>query len=293
MSKWFKQEHFTSFDGTRIGYQTAGSGPTPLILCNGLGGTMIAWKPFFDAFKKDYTLITWDYRGLFESDIPQNLDTLSIPHHVMDLKALLDHLNLKKVILGGWSMGVQVALEFHRNHSKQIKGLILINGTSGMPFDTALNSPLSKYIIPIVNDLLKKHVGKVQPALQPLTNTILDRDEFLNAIQKLGLIHRNLNTEIFKDVAQGMMNTNLTIYHHIMEYLSKHDATDQLEKIKAPTLIVTGTKDLMTPHSTAEKMAHLIKKSQLFQVNEGSHYCLIEFPELIITRVRAFLNELN
>lgn len=293
MAQKFKQHYFKSFDGTEIGYQTAGSGETPFVLCNGLGGSMIAWSPLYDALWSEYSFVTWDYRGLFSSSVPKDLNSLTIPDHVLDLEALLKHLKIKKALFGGWSMGVQVALEYYRQHAKQFKALFLINGTYGYPFHTALNSPLSKYLIPKVNDLLKKHVGKIQNSIQPIAEYVIDLDGFVETAAKMGLVHKNLDSTIFKEVAQSMMATNLTVYHHILEHLSEHDASDVLPQIKCPTLIMASTNDKMTPHSTAEKMAEIIPHAQLFQINKGSHYSLLEFPELITRRLAAFLAEVK
>lgn len=282
---------FISFDGTRLGYQIMGEGKQPVVLCNGLGGTAVAWRPLVDSLGDSYRFITWDYRGLFRSDPPKNLSALTIPDHARDLVALLKHLKIKKAVIGGWSMGVQVALEFYRLQPGPIVALVLINGTHGYPFDTALGNPLLKYVLPTVNDLAKKIVPRVQGHIQPLAHKIINWEGFVTIITNLGLVHKTINQEIIREVAVEMMGTDLGIYHEILECLSQHDAWDVLPKIQVPTLIITGTEDRITPVSTAEEMADHIPHSQLFVVPKGSHYTLLEFPEEIVLRLGTFLEE--
>jgi len=282
---------FTSFDGTEIGYQVVGKGKTPFILCNGLGGRMHAWSPLYNEFGQDFKFITWDYRGLFTSSEPANPKALSIQHHTKDLECLLDQEKIKKTIIGGWSMGVQVCLEYYRDHPEQFRALFLLNGTSGYPFNTALNSSLSKYIIPTVNQLIKKVMPHVQPKLRPVANLVINSRDFIKIVSKLGLIHKNLDSEIFKDIANEMMDTNLATYHDVLDHAAVHDASDVLKTISKPTLIMASTKDLMTPSQNAEAMAESIPDSELFILNNASHYSLLEFPEIINKRLNQFLKE--
>ncbi|OVE82343.1 hypothetical protein BVY03_01130 [bacterium K02(2017)] len=286
-----KQKHLKSFDGTKIGYQVIGNGKIPFVLCNGLGGTSHTWSPLYENLSKKFTFITWDYRGIFTSEAPQDLSHLTIEHHCKDLEMVLKKEKITKAIFGGWSMGVQVCLEYYRKHAKNFKGLFLINGTYGYVLKTALNSPLTKYILPSINQLIIKMMPTLQPKLQPLAKNVINSKDFLSIISKLGLVHKNFDSEIFTQLAHEMMDTNLTAYHSIMDCIIGHDASDVLPQIKVPTLIISSTKDIITPSHTAEYMAEQIPKAELFIVNEGSHYSLLEFPEIITKRVQQFLNE--
>lgn len=286
-----QQKYFISFDGTKIGYQVIGQGKKIIVLCNGLGGTVVAWKPLYDALKDRYRFISWDYRGLFSSDAPNDLSKLTIPDHIRDLQGLLEQENIPSALFFGWSMGVQVCLEAYRTLSKKFKAILLINGTSGSPFENALNSPLSKYILPKVNELASKLTAIIQPHIKPLAQRVIDGKSFVDIIVKLGLVHENINQEILKTVGKEMMSTDLTMYHEIMKHLSEHDAMDLLPNIKVPTLMLAGEKDVLTPMKAAEKIINTIPKAELFVVPGGSHYSLLEFPEIIIPRIEQFLKE--
>lgn len=285
------QKTFRSFDDTEIGYQVVGEGKDVIFLFNGLGGNITAWMPLVNAFAHKYKFITWDYRGLFKSKAPQDIKNLRIEDHVRDCEVLIEKEKVKSAMVIGWSMGVQVALEFYRNHASFYKGMVLLNGTYGFPFNTALNSPILKYILPTVNDLAKKITPKLQPAITPIAHRVMDTKSFVDIVVKLGLVHANIDRDVFKEVGRDMVACDLLMYHEILTHLSEHDASDVLPAIKVPVLIFGGGEDKLTPVQTSEKMAHLIPGAELLIIPNGTHYSILEFPDLINLRVKQFLEE--
>lgn len=285
------QKEFTTKDGTRIGYQIAGKGKEDFILCNGLGGTMIAWSPIYNTLGDRYRFITWDYRGLFTSGAPQDKATLTIPHHARDLEELMQREKIKSAHFGGWSMGVQVMLEFYRFGENRIRSLFAINGTYGNPFHTALNSPLSKFVLPLLNDLMKKVMPKIQQHIKPLAKTVVDKTEFTKILSALGLTHERIQSDIIKQIVADMMETDLALYHEILTHLAEHDASDILPHVRVPTLVIAGTNDAMTPSTVAETMAQRIPHAELMIINNGSHYTMLEFPDIVVKRLSQFLRE--
>lgn len=291
MGHKLKQKKVKSFDGTVIGYQTAGRGKKTIILCNGLGGSVVAWKPFYEAFGDSCRFVSWDYRGLFHSAVPKDKERLTVADHAMDLSAIVKKEGIKRALVAGWSMGVQVCLEYYFKNPKIFAGMFLLNGTCGNPFQTALNNPLSKYILPQVNELAHRIVPMVQGRLAPIANRLIDWKGFITLVARLGLVHKNLNPEIFQEVAHEMVSADLKIYHRIMRHLSRHSACLLLSRVRVPVLIVAGDEDILTPKSVAEKMAESIPGAELFIVPHGTHYSLLEFPDMINLRVGKFLGE--
>src|SRR5262245_38645689 len=112
------QRHVVAADGTRIGYQVRGAGPC-VVLANGLGGTYPTFRYLYDALG-DYKTICWDYRGLYSSGAPADPRANTMAHHVDDLMAILAAEGVEDVVIAGWSMGVQVALETVRRHPHRV-----------------------------------------------------------------------------------------------------------------------------------------------------------------------------
>ena len=282
----------TSYDGTKIGYQVMGRGRKVVVLCNGLGGNYLGWKPLYDRLSENYRCLCWDYRGILTSEPPKDLRHMTMIDHVRDLEAILKKEKVKAPFsVVGWSMGVQLTLEYYRHQAKKISSLILLNGTYGYPFETALNSPLSKYILPKVNELAQKVMQHAQPTLKPLAKKIINWQGFINLVVKLGLVHKNLNTTLFRAVAHSMVSTDLGMYHEIMKHLSQHSAGDVLSKVKVPTLVLAGDADVLTPMKTAEHMVDTIPHAEFFVVAGGTHYSILEFSDLVTLRMEHFLRE--
>jgi pimeloyl-ACP methyl ester carboxylesterase len=65
--------------GVTIAYNVLGEGERTLMLANGLGGRLYAWEPLIRALPPGYKVITWDYRGLFDSTPPRGAVTSRCP----------------------------------------------------------------------------------------------------------------------------------------------------------------------------------------------------------------------
>src|SRR5690348_1506435 len=101
-----------SGDGTELAVEEAGEAGPLVVLANGLGGTMRGWQPLIRRLAPMARLVSWDYRGLYASAPPRNPAAVCIEDHCRDLEAVLDDTGGGPAVLIGWSMGVQVAVEF-------------------------------------------------------------------------------------------------------------------------------------------------------------------------------------
>ena len=122
--------------GGTLHYEVLGEGDECLVLANGLGGRLYTWLPLIEQLAPTMKIITWDYRGLFDSD-QASTSSLSVSQHAEDLAEILKAEKITCVHLCGWSMGVQVSLEFSARYPSKVLSLCLINGTYGQVFSTA------------------------------------------------------------------------------------------------------------------------------------------------------------
>ena len=73
----------------------------------------------------------------------------------------------------------------------------------------------------------------------------------------------------------------------------RHNVGDKLYQIKAPTLLVWGKQDTITPPFVAEKFHDLIENSQLFFLDQCGHAPMMEKPEDFNNILEKFLNEVT
>jgi 3-oxoadipate enol-lactonase len=281
-----------SFDGTRLTYYVAGDpeGP-PLVLCGGLGGGVEIWRPFFERFGDRFRLLSWDYRGLYRSRPAPDRESYELHHHVQDLLELLKHEVVETPVLVGWSMGVQVALEVHRTHPELARGLIAIHGAPGRPLGTAFDSDWSARASPYALGLMRlvgPRLALVGPWLTRMPPVVRS---FVWLSQRLGVMAEEIDVPGFRDMAEEWSKLHLGIYADIFAALGEHDASDLLERIRVPTLVIAGDADRFTPLEVSQRMAEMLPDAELEVVPKATHFGLLEFPEAIVGRVERFATE--
>src|SRR5258708_3334901 len=138
-------------DGTRIHYSVVGiaseARPT-LVCCDGIGCDGFAWKYLVRDFADTHRVVRWHYRGHGRSGIPEDRSHVGFDDISGDLLAVLRATGTREVVLLGHSMGVQVALEYHRRHPELVQALVLICGSPGLPLDTFPHSKALKTLRP-------------------------------------------------------------------------------------------------------------------------------------------------
>lgn len=120
-------------NGERLWYEDRGEG-TPIVLVHGWCMSSAVWKYQFDvlavpapAQTGHFRLIAPDLRGHgLSCGIKSGLD---FDRFAEDLEDLLVCLELKDVILAGWSMGAQVALQASAALSGRLAGMVLVSAT--------------------------------------------------------------------------------------------------------------------------------------------------------------------
>jgi pimeloyl-ACP methyl ester carboxylesterase len=287
-----RQRRLRGFDGTRITYYAAGPRSAPaLVLCGGLGGGVGIWRPFFDRLAGDFRLLSWDYRGLYDSEPAVEPAAYRMHHHVGDLLELLKCEEVESPVLIGWSMGVQVALELHRTHPDLASGLVAIHGAAGRPLESAFDSPLSAALSPWVLSLLRA-VGPRFSWVGPfLTRRPAVVRGFVWSSQRLGVMAPEIDVPGFRDMAEEWTRLHLGIYADIFDALGDHDAADLLDRVRVPALVIAGGADRFIPPARSEQLAEALPDAELAVVPGATHFGLLEFPEEILGRVERFLVE--
>lgn len=283
----FERFDIRSSDGTRLEVQTWGQGELPVVIANGLGGTLLAWAPLLRALGDRCRFVSWDYRGLYNSSPPADLANLRVEHHVADMMTVFDAAGIDQAVIAGWSMGVQVCIQAAADHADRVRGIVLVNGTYGRIFETAFENAISRHILPRVNDL----AVAVAPAMPPVVGWATRQPWFLSVIDKLGLVDERLDREVFLAIAKGFKDLDFAVYHRIMGHLNEHDGERALPGIRSPLLFVAGDRDMMTPASVKTVIASKVPQAEIFVVPGGTHYSLLEYPDVVSGRVETFLRE--
>lgn len=280
-----------SFDGTRIEYRSFGHprpGRPAIVCCNGLGVGTFFWVYLEKMFKNDFQVVTWNYRGHGNSELKKNPKNYSLEAIVKDCKAVLDTLGIKKSVLVGHSLGVQVSLEMYRRWPEMIQALVLCFGTYQRPMDSFFNMRISRYLFELFY-----HFGKNFPKQgSRVSQFLLDNPLSFWIGGLLNITHNGMIKKADIDrYIEHILAVDPLYFTLLLKSAQDHSAEDVLKKIKLPTLIITGERDQFTPMWISKKMHRLIPKSELFIMKNATHAGVVEQPDLMNLRIEKFLKE--
>lgn len=275
-----EQHSVRSFDGTHIAYRSKGEG-LPIILSPGVFTTYMFFHYMKSYFAPNHKVIFWDYRGHPDSDVPEDLDSITIPNCARDLKAVMDDAGVDKAIHVGFSMGVMTILEFYKLYPERVLGLVPINGPYGELF-----SPSQK-VTQIITDafqFVSRNTWLVEwfrPILVLPINIPIAKKVELNPT----MCPEQEMTLYFEYVAKMDWHAGFKT----LAAMSSYNGEDIIDTVDVPTLLISGTNDSWTPKRIADEMHRRIKNSEYTSIPGGTHATPAENPEMINLRIDLFL----
>lgn len=296
----------TTRDGTRLTYHVLFPGnPRVIVLASGLGfaSDFTVFSPLVHRYGRvggDFSFISWNYRGLFSSRSDGAPRRLAIPNHAEDLVEIMQREGYRTAdLIVGHSCGVQIAIEFASVRPDLVQRLVLINGTYGNVFDTALQplfrvpflSSCIAFVIETLIDrphLLRTVAWALRPALFLYVHIYrrLWQSETMEAL---------LGPNYFKEFLDGYVYNALSSEEHSRNYLrlfqelNAHSAYHLLREIRQPTLVISGLLDVLTPAYLGFEMARRLPRGRHVVAKLSAHVALLEQPELVIREISVLL----
>jgi pimeloyl-ACP methyl ester carboxylesterase len=282
----FNEHYATSFDGTRIFYNSIGEG-FPLICTDGIACDMYAWKYIVEKFAGRCRVIRWNFRGHGRSEMPANMDNLTLENCADDMAAVMEDAGIEKAVLLGHSMGVQVIFETYRRHPDKVKALVPICGSYGHPLSTLHDNNLADKLFPIIFDMVTANSREIEPFWRKIVPT--------NIMFRLALL-TEINGDLVKQAdfmpyLDHVSKLDLNMFIRMLKFANGHTAKDMLHTIKVPTLIFGAEFDKFTPVWLSRDMNRLIPGSEFQFLPLGTHTGPIEHPDLIELRLDRFLRD--
>lgn len=118
---WYKNRN-----GEQLWYEDEGAG-CPVLLLHGWCMSTAVWKYQFEGLAASFRLIAPDLRGHGRSR--ETSGSLSFDSFANDLFDLFEYLNLSQVVIVGWSMGAQIAIQSCAELSGRLAGMVLVSAT--------------------------------------------------------------------------------------------------------------------------------------------------------------------
>jgi pimeloyl-ACP methyl ester carboxylesterase len=232
----------------------------PLILIHGAGGFHLSWPPLVRRLT-DQRVYAVDLPGHGKSE---GVGRQSIEDYTEDVIAFMKDLEIPNAFIAGHSLGSAIAITLALKYPKQVLGLILIGSgaklrVSSAILDGAGNSNTFDATVQMVNDC--SFGPHSPPRLKQLAT-------------------------------ERMANVRPSVLHGDFLACDAFNVMDQIEKIQAPTLIICGTEDMMTPLKYSEYMHNRIANSRLEVVEGAGHMLMLEQPGVTADLISRFMNDL-
>jgi pimeloyl-ACP methyl ester carboxylesterase len=270
----------------------------PIILNDGLGCDGYAWKYLVEYFQNHHSIVHWHYRGHGKSDVPQNLNTISMKTFSRDLKTILDHFYIDQAVFCGHSMGVQLILEAYSLMPERFAALALVCGGYQYPLETWHASLERDGKKTLLNQGMKRLFPKVarsliahSPLWQPLWKHLMASEFSYKTALRYEVNSKRIARNDLFPYFEHLSKMEARVFAQTANSFIKHNARHVLSKIKKPTLIVAGGSDTFSPPWLSVEMHKAIPKSDLLYISDGTHCTPIEHPELINLRLEKFLHE--
>jgi pimeloyl-ACP methyl ester carboxylesterase len=286
----FHQSFFTTDDGARLWFEERGEGPAiPAVLCDGLGCDGFIWRYLWEPLASRRRVMHWNYRGHGKSGVANDDTRIGVEYICDDLLRLMEDRGLERAVIFGHSMGVQVALEFHRRHPSRVAGLVLICGSYGTPLDTWHDHSLMRLAFPRLKSLVERFPDFARLAMRTLLRTELAVE--LGIRTELNPLLLNHND--FHPYMEHLAKMHPLFFVRTLDSLKDHSALDHLPEVLVPTLVVGGEIDRFTPVWLSQRMAEYLPNSKYLFVHGGSHTAPLERPGLVNTEIEQFLSKVE
>lgn len=221
-----------------------------LVLLHGWGQNIEMMKMVADPFQDDFDIVIIDLPGHGKSEEPKSIYT--VYDYVDCVKKILDFLKINNPILIGHSFGGKISLLYASIYN--VKKLILF----ASPF--------------------KKEIEKLS-----LKTKVLKQAKKIPGLNKFEeFAKKHIGSSDYKNASPLM--------RQILVETVNLDITENVSKIKCPTLIVWGTNDDAVSIKRAYELEKLISDSGLVIYENCTHYAYLERLGQTINVLKSFLN---
>lgn len=254
--------------GVTFHYQDRGSG-VPLVLVHGFPLDSRMWDAQVAELSTQCRVLAPDLRGFGQTHA---FDPFTIESLADDLHALLEQLGALPCVLAGLSMGGYIALAYARNYPTDLRGLILVDTKA--EGDTAEQKAGRQKMIDLARSSGAKAVAEQMLPKMLAEETPKRRPAVAQALR-------------------GLMEAcpPKTIEHALLAMRDRPDQSRNLPSIPAPTLIIVGDRDAITPVSIAQAMQKQIPHAQLTFITGAGHMAPMEQPAQVNQAMSRFLQQ--
>jgi pimeloyl-ACP methyl ester carboxylesterase len=254
-------DQFFNSNGVNIRYVVAGKGE-PVILVHGFAGNLEMWRPLIADLSKDHEVIALDCRGHGKSDKPHEPKQYGM-EMVNDITRLMDHLQISKAHIMGYSMGGGIVMKMLVEHPDRFATAVIGANRGFRAEDIEQQASLTKYLQSGMS-FSEAVIAAAPPDAPPLS-----------AEQRDALKRDDPNHDTRALAAQRLGNKELIVND------------DSLKANKVPALVIYGGRDHAEDYDDFKKM---FSNAEYAVIPGAGHASAVQSPEFV-KDIRAFLQE--
>jgi pimeloyl-ACP methyl ester carboxylesterase len=242
----------------------------PLVLLHAFPLDARMWNAVREPLASHFRVITPDQRGLGRSPLPESDRDPSIEDAARDVVALLDRLELDRVVLGGCSMGGYLAMAVLRLAPERVGGLVLIDTKATPDTPEAAQSRLD-----VARRVEDEGIGGwLAEANLPNLLAGSTRERRPDVVETVREI-------IESQPPAGISWTALALR-------TRPDSLDLLRDAKVPALVVVGEEDPITPVTAASAMVEVLDGATFVVLPGVGHLTPLEDPAGVVEAILSW-----
>ncbi|WP_033821990.1 alpha/beta fold hydrolase, partial [Kitasatospora sp. MBT63] len=292
--------------------------PLTVVFCHGYCLNQDSWHFQRAVLRESVRLVFWDQRSHGRSERSRSYvagEPASIDQLGADLKAVLDAVVPEgPVVLVGHSMGGMTVMALAAQHPELFgAGTPGTTGTPGTPGTSGPEAAGRIAGVALIGTLagdwdsvtfgLPVAGARLMRRVAPGVVRLLGRQvELVEATRRFGADVTGVFYRRFsfgsKDVDPSVARfaellldaTPIDVVAEFYPAFSAHDKTAALSALDGvPTLVLAGTKDLLTPPEHSEAIAARLPGAELVLVEDAGHLVMLERPEVVDRQLAALL----
>jgi pimeloyl-ACP methyl ester carboxylesterase len=270
---------FIDMDGMQVHYRDEGlkkDSLLPIVLIHGTGSSLHTFDEWTNDLKFERRILRMDIPA-FGLTGPFPDKDYSIDHYVDFIQHFLVANGIKRCILGGNSLGGNIAWQFTTKYPHMVDKLILIDA-AGYPM-VSKSAPIAFRIarIPVLNNILTFITPRFM-ATSSVENVYADRSKVTGELvdRYFELTLREGNRRALIDRIQLPLDST---------------AYPKIKSIQQPTLVLWGEQDLLIPVSVAQRFHEDLPNDTLVIMKNVGHVPMEESPKESLAIIKAFLKK--
>jgi pimeloyl-ACP methyl ester carboxylesterase len=248
--------------------------PVPVLLLHGTSASLHTWEGWGAELAKQRRVISLDLPG-FGLTGPFADGDYRVERYTDFLLAVLEHLQVERVVLVGNSFGGQLAWRFALAHPERSARLVLVDA-AGYPRN-AESVPIGFRLAGI-------------PALAPVMSRVLPRSMIESSLRNVYGDPDKVDDELVERYYQlTLREGNRQALRQRFVQAPSGELHQRIGELRLPTLIIWGGRDRLIPPDNAERFAADIAGSQLVLFDDLGHVPQEEDPQRSVAALNRFL----